>query len=290
MRTFNEAKERAAQDGTEYRWGAVQTDLALIPKDLRLLFLPDGVLQYNNIMDSNGCASRAPLNILEAKLTYAYKHKTLMPNSLKTWLRANGYIVDGKVVLNDAFIEILSGTDKNGNSLKAPVDTIYRYGVIPAHLLPLEEGMTWEQYMDPKRVTQDMRDLGKQFLLRFGINYEKVPRETFPEALETDFLSVALFAWPEPVNGVYPATSGSFNHAVAAVDNYIYVEDNYEPFLKLLAKNYPMFDWGYSLSIVRMTPDPQQELSFLASMLQKALEILKKIGTLKGYVALKPAV
>jgi len=41
----------------------------------------------------------------------------------------------GKVILNNAFVEILSGTTKTGNSLKAPLDTIRLYGVIPTHFL-----------------------------------------------------------------------------------------------------------------------------------------------------------
>lgn len=105
-------------------------------------------------------------------------------------------------MLNDAFIEILSGTTPTGNSLKAPIDAIYRYGVIPARFLPLEDGMTWEQYNNPARITQNMRDLGAEFKRRIGINYEQIPSSQFLAALEEDFLSVAGHGWPAPVNGV----------------------------------------------------------------------------------------
>ncbi len=253
--------------------GSIKVDLAAVPLADRLPCAPVGVLQRNNIMDTNGCASRAPLNALETKLTYLYTHG--LDPWLRQWLRDKGYIQNGKVVLNDAFIEILSGTARDGNSLKAPVDAIYRFGVIPAHYLPLEDGMTWDEYMNPARITQEMRDLGQQFLLRFGINYEKVTQAEMADAIEDDLLSVGLHAWPLPVNGVYPANEGQPNHAVCKVTNSIHILDNYVPFTKLLAPDYKTFDWGWSISITRLTPDPVQELGRLAKILQDILTWLK---------------
>jgi hypothetical protein len=63
-------------------------------------------------MDTNGCASRAPLNILKTKLNYFYDHG--MHRNIRKWFNDNGYRVNGKIVLR-------------------------KYGVIPAHFLPLEE-------------------------------------------------------------------------------------------------------------------------------------------------------
>lgn len=270
--SFNEQMERDAQDGTEFRYGAITTDLAAVPVEARLPYSPKGVRQYTSVFDSFGCASRAPLNVLETKLTYFYDHG--MHPVLRTWLVQNGYLTDGRVTLSDNYIEILSGTSETGNGLKQPVDAIYRYGVIPASFLPLEEGLTREQYMNPARITQEMRDLGKQFLLRFGIGYEKVERDEMTDALEDDLLSVAVHAWEEPVNGVYSSSSNAFNHAIAKVDNSIYILDSYEPFTKLLAKDYRFFDHGYSLSITRQTPDPQAEM---ISLYQQLVKVLQKI-------------
>ncbi len=273
--SFNPQKERDAQDGSEYRYGAITTDLAAVPLEARLPYAPVGVPQFTSTFDTNGCASRAPLNILETKLTYFFDHG--MHPDLRKWLLGNGYLVNGKVVLNDAFIEILSGTEKNGNSLKAPILAIYRYGVIPAHFLPLEEGMTWERYMDPARITPEMKELGKQFLLRFGINFEQVSSAEMHDANEDDLLSIALHAWPAPVGGVYPTNDGQPNHAVAKVTNSIHILDNYTPYVKLLAPDYKTFEWGYSISITRQTPDPIQELNKLAQILQGILAWLRSV-------------
>ncbi len=265
IRNFSEAKEQAAQNGTEYLYGAVQTDLAAVPVADRLIYVPAGVLQYNMVMDTNGCASRGPLNILETKLDYFYDHG-MHPN-LQQWCDEQGYRVNGKFVLCDAFIEILSGTTPEGNSLKAPVDTIYRLGVIPGSLLPLGDTMTWAEYMNPSRITKAHMDLGKEFLRRFGIAYEQVSTAQFVEALQDDLLDVAGHAWDAPVNGVYLRDeTAPFNHVFACVNQEVDVLDNYVPFVKRIAKDYKLFDWGYSLSIVRQTPYPDETLSLFETL------------------------
>lgn len=275
--TFNEAKERAEQRGDEWIYGAIQTDLAAIPVAVRLRYLPDGVLQFNLVMDTNGCAARGPVNIYKSKFDYFYDNG--MHPALRAWCDQEHFIggkpyryrVNGRFIFDETFIEILSGTTKDGNSLKAPLDTIRNVGLIP-EILPLDRNMTWEQYMDRSRITDEMLELGKQFLRRFSLNYEKVSRSQFTEAWNDDPIDVALFAWPSPVNDVYPRTEGSFNHAIATFTGDIYALDNYEPFLKRLAKDYNFFEWGYSLSVTAQNPYPEETI--------KLFEVLQKFGLL----------
>lgn len=273
MNSFNPDLERLAQDGSEWQFGAVAKDLAAVPVAERLKYLPKGVLQFNSVMDTSGCASRGPLNVLETKLDYFYDHG--MHDALKEWFNAQGYRKDGKFALNDAFIEILSGTTPTGNSLKAPLDAIRKYGVIPAHLIPLEPTQTWEQYMDKKRITKAHFDLGLEFLKRLTLNYEQVSLGQFHAANEADLMDVALSAWSTPVNGVYPPIEGPFNHCVARVTNDIDIFDNYEPYVKRLSQSYAFFDWGYSLSITAQNPYPAETLALF--------EVLKKNGTLAAF-------
>ena len=270
MKTFDEKRERAEQDGSEYKFGAIQTDLALIPLEERYKYLPAGVLQFTNLMDTSGCASRGPINILEAKFTYFYEHD--MHANLKKWMEEKGYVKNGRVVFDDNFIEILSGTTENGNSLKAPLEAIRKYGLIPKTLSM--EGLTWEEYMNPKRITPEMLKLGKEFTRRFVIKYEQTTDHL--SALKEDFLSMAVHAWPEPVGGVYPKTVGDFNHCVGGVDDSILVMDNYLPFDKRLARDYILFPWAYSLSIVAQNPFPDEQL--------KLFDILKEKGLLQFFV------
>lgn len=271
--TFDEAKERAEQDGSEWQFGAVQTDLAAVPLNERQSYLPTGVLQFNNEMDTNGCASRGPNNILETKLDYFYDHG--MHPAIKKWFDDNGYRVNGKFAICDAFIEILSGTTPTGNSLKAPLDALRKYGAIPAYMIPLKDNMTWAEYSDPSRITQAHKDLGAQFLRRITINYEQVPLSQFNEATTTDSLDVALAAWGAPVNGVYPKLTAPFNHVVDRFTNEIDAFDNYDPFIKRLAPDYIFFEWGYSISITQQNPYPDETLALF--------EVLQKYGLLSFF-------
>src|SRR3990167_1129591 len=276
MKTFDEERERQEQLGNEWKYGVITTDLASIPVNLRQSYLPLGVLQFNNVMDTSGCASRGPLNILEAKLQYFYDNG-MHPN-LQKWFDDTGYRKNGKFALCDAFIEILSGTTPIGNSLKAPIVAISEHGVIPAHLLPLEDDMTWEQYMNPARIIKAHTDLGKEFMRRIQFNYEQVVLAQFNEAIRDDILDVALHAWSEPKNAVYPSIAGSFNHVVIRLDNEINIFDNYLPFVKKLALDYQFFDWAYSFSITRQNPFPDEVLTIF--------EVLQKYGLIRFFSAI----
>jgi hypothetical protein len=267
---FDEAKERGEQDGTEWIYGAVETDLGFVPISLRLANAPDGVPQFNAYMDTNGCASRAPLNILETKFTYLYK--TSMHPALKAWLEKNGYIENGKVAFNDAFIEILSGTTKQGNSLKAPIEAIRKNGLIPKSALPLGDRMSWDEYMNPARITAAHSKQGREFLRRFVISYEQVPYAGILDALSDDLVDVGGYGWPQPKDGVYPRTELPANHAFACATPAIDALDNYDPFQKRLAADYRFFDWGYSLSITAQNPYPEETLTLF--------ETLQRLGLL----------
>ncbi len=267
--TFDLEKELFEQRGDEWRFGSIAKDLALLPKAERTKYLPDGVLQFNDVFDSYGCASRAPLNVLEAKLTRFYDHG--MHPELKKWCDDNGYRVDGKFVLSDNFIEILSGTTPTGNSLKAPLEAIRKHGVIPARFLPLTNGLTWDEYMDKNRITKEMTDLGQEFKARFTINYEQVKAEDFEQALEDDPNIVAGHGWPVPWNGEYPASDAPPNHAFA---HFPPVMDNYEPFHKTLAKDYNFFDWGYQIAITAQNPNPMKDQLTLIGHLLNVIGLL----------------
>ena len=274
MNSFNEQKERDEQRGDEWMFGAIPVDLAEVPLTERIAYLPAGMVQFNNVFDTNGCVSRTFLNDLEEKLDYFYDKG--MHLNLQKWCNENSYRINGKFALCDAYIEILSGTTPSGNSMKAPLDTIRKFGVIPAKFLPLENNMSWNEYMNPGRITKAHKDLGAEFLRRFVIGYEKVPISQFAQATTSDSLIVAVKAWSVPVDGVYPKIEGAFGHATLRISNEIDAFDTYEPFIKRLAKDYIFFEHGYSLSITMQNPYPDETLAIF--------EVLQKYGLLRFFV------
>lgn len=247
-----ELKHRKPED-----WlGGVGICIAEIPPAERELMLPLGEMQ-NIGSEKFDCASRAPLNILEAKLDWLLINNKL-PTEQTKFLQQ--YIVDGKIALSDRWIAIMSGTDPNsGNSLIAPLDAIHNFGIVPKKLFPQTESK--EEYYETKNITDEIKAIAKQSLTLFSFNYSRLSEAEFPQFLTRDMLVVGGYAWPSPVNNEYPRVPYSPNHAFVifnnpsyfAFDNYTdNIDDSLEDgnsFVKKLASDYDFLDTGYRLLI-----------------------------------------
>jgi hypothetical protein len=270
---------------------------ALIPFGKRTKYLPQGEVQYE-ADDFEDCATRGPINILETKFNYLLGEHLLTDPEVK-WLLDNKYLVNGKVTFSKRWISMMSNTTPTGNSLKAPVDAIHRYGLIPETMLQQMPGMTWTEYNDRTKMTPAMTALGLQFLKYFPINYERVFLADYPSIIENDEIAVAGFAWPNPVNGIYPRTAGAFNHcfmyflqpAYVIFDNYVDTVDG--DYIKLLASDYNLMDYGYRVYIGTKLEElvqplaSQKLLAYLKQLLaqgnwQMVLEICKSLGRAIG--------
>lgn len=254
---FNLEKELADQSEKDWKFGAAsQPSLVTIPEDQRDAYLPVGETQFDQFTDFTDCASRSPVNHYEALFSYHYDH--LIKPENKRWLEDNGYIQNGKVTFSDRFIAVLSGTTHQGNSLKAPLETIRTQGLIPKKLLPKENWMKWEDYYDASKITQALKDLGQEFRRRFVLNYEQVNKVDLTISLKCDMIGVAGYAWNRPVNGIYQRVEGqNFNHAFLLYklpafeiyDNYFDFTDDGQQvegdFTKTLAPDYVFYDYGY---------------------------------------------
>jgi hypothetical protein len=248
-------KERLDSSEEDWVFGAVSMPcLAQIPEADRIKYLPKGEVQ-KGAEDTMDCATRGPINVLETKFNWMLKNGKISPQN-EAWLRERGYITENGVEFSDAFIAILSGTTERGNSLKAPLEAIRQHGLIPKRMLPLEPWMTWKDYHDRSRITGSMHALGEDFKARFPMNYEKVFETDYPKLLKEDLLVVGGYAWPDPVDGVYPRVGFAPNHCFdlvekledpyAAFDNYL---DTDGDFLKKLASDYDMLDYGYRIYV-----------------------------------------
>lgn len=237
----------------DWTFGGFSTPcLASIPEGERVKYLPQGEVQ-RGLEDMMDCATRGPINILETKFNWLYRNNKISPEN-KEWLEKNGYVRNGNIEFSDAYIAILSGTTREGNSLKAPLQAIENNGLIPKSLLPLTSTMTFDEYHNPLRITSVLSFLGQEFKKRFPINYEKVNEVHYNELYEGDMLVEAGYAWPPPVNGEYPKVDYDPNHVWIGVcrplhtifDNYVDVDGD---FIKKLAPDYEMLAYGYRVFI-----------------------------------------
>ena len=254
------SKEISEQSEQDFVFGALALpDMAEMPEEVRESYLPSGEIQ-RGAEDMMDCASRGPINILEAKFHWLLR--MLSPEDV-AWLKEQGYMnKEGSIEFSDAAIAIWSDTTKQGNSLKAPIEAIRKNGLVPKSKLPLEQWMKWEDYHDPERITPELIALGSEFMSRFAINYEKVNVRDFPEMLKQDFLNVALYAWPEHNNGIYPRTEAPENHVCILYQRRYFAFDNYVDsfdgnFVKNLAPDYKFFNYGYRLTVNRKPAVPE---------------------------------
>lgn len=280
--TFDEARERREQDGTEYQLGAILTSLFDVPHHERKNYRPIGETQ-RGVEDTQDCATRDYINDLETQHNYAYRNRFFIPE-VKKFLDDNGYIVwrDGVpyVEYADAFIAIKSGTTKQGNSLKAPAQAIHEHGLVPKKLMPLEPNMMWEDYHNPKRITKHIEDLGKQHKAMLPTAYEQVPNEAFRTEIKKYHINTGVYAWPFPNSeGIYERVPHNFNHAILIESENVTwdIQDNYldthdQDYIKRLASNYRFFDYGYRIATVA-----QKSYQAQVDLYTRLVEVLKKI-------------
>ena len=281
--------EELAQLGSEYVFGASSPEpLINVPVSLREKYLPAGELQRGSRTDTMDCATRGPLNKLETDFNYAIKNK-IFSDALVSWLVEKGYVdpITFTVSFSDRFIAILSGTTREGNSMKAPIHAIHQYGLIPKKLLPFVPDMSWDEYYDASKITQEMRDLGAIFAQKFVINYEKVYPENRKDLNEKEMLVDALHAWTRPDSkGIYPRTEEGQNHVILTIHPEYFVFDNYldrgvdGDFIKQIAPDYKVYDYSYRIFVSGINENVP-EWKFSVTILSKIIEILKELLSVK---------
>ena len=205
-------------------------------------YLPDGTVQRGT-EDWMNCATNAPENEREKQFNYALE-KDLFSKGLVEWFEEKSYINNGKFEIADAFNTILSGTTRNGNSLKAPVESCRVDGIIPKSVLPDSQSMSWSEYHNPNRITQEMKDLGKEFLKYVELKYEKVPYNSFTKFLDTK--------WD-------------------IMDSYVDSVDG--DFIKRLAPNYNIMSYGYHLTINQINEPKKKD------DMKLEIEVVKKLNS-----------
>ena len=188
------------------------------------------------------------------------------------WLKSNGYVTPRGVEFSDRYISILSHTTREGNSLKAPLDAVRKFGLIPKSMLP--QVNSFEEYQNPMSITPEMMKLGEEFKSRFFINYERGGESDFAVILKRDSILVGGYAWPVAVSGIYPRAEYSPNHAFMVFKLRYFAFDNYEEgpgdWIKQLAGDYDFIDTGYRILISKEAVTPPKK-----NIWQRFLEFLQ---------------
>lgn len=224
-----------------------------------LPYFSKGELQ-NVPFETMGCVSFSALNMLEGVMNYQLRNNLLSEGNV-AWLTAKGYLnADGDMDCSDRFTVAISGTTSRGNTGRKVMNAIRKYGVVPEKLYPWG-GATADEYRDPSRIPQSVKDVGKEFVERFDFLYEVVNANgnRFTSALRHCPVEVFIPTGCPITSGVEQACGNEVNHAVTMVDNtdprgHYPLFDHYirqanatgqERFIRRVAKDFKFYSSAY---------------------------------------------
>lgn len=214
--------------------------------------------RQKSTFDSQSCVSFSGNHAIDTQMNYLLT-SGLFSNEAVKYFKEAGYIVDGRFNSSDRFLAILSGTTKEGNTGQKVLDTARHYGLLPEKDLPFG-GTSFETYHNPKVITQEMKDKAKKILDYIKIEYEWVIQRDKISSLKfiiERHLKHAPLQFYIPLCGSYldgenPAQMCGLTvpqHAIMAYNMHAFTEvlDQYDPFTRTLAKDYPVL---YATKIV----------------------------------------
>lgn len=209
-------------------------------------------IQWTGVYDTLFCVTYSALASVGAMFMYYLSHNLVSATNVK-WLRDNGYFKNGFINFSERFTATLGETTNHGAYQFMVANAIKNYGLIPQDDFRLADN--FNDNIDPKFITQEMKDLGKEFLKRFSINYEWV--DDMKEALKYSPVQVIVrfvnYSFPEEI--LKP--EGETDHAVEGVYSvveYDEIRDTYWQIYKRYHPDYTFSNLAFKLTINNNIP------------------------------------
>jgi hypothetical protein len=252
-----------------------------LPDRSWLKWYSNGELQIGTYYETMGCVSFSANKIVEAILNYQIANGMISAENLE-WLKVNGYIgPDGKVNLSDRFTTAMSGTTKEGNSGGVVWDSVRHNGVVPEAMASWDrsreapmEVRSAEWFRDPKNISAEAIALGKEFVERFDVFYERASTKKDDLASTLDFSPVQVYipTGCPVVQTIQQACGAGITHAVSVCDDldprgYWPLFDHYinqdtekgqERWIRRVTPDYPFYQSGYACTITQKNIEPMQ--------------------------------
>lgn len=216
---------------TDYLAGTLPYEVRLLNGDWKD-YLPEYEKQFKDFsFDTMSCTTFSFLNVLETQLNYLLDN-LLLSHEQVSFLTANDYIQNGKINFSDRALAIMSDTTFRGNTFVNVADTARTLGLVPESMLPFG-GNSFNEYHNKNLISQEIKNLGKEFLKHFSIFYEFVGFNDYDKELKHVPLQIAV-PYPEP------------KHAEMMTSRFM-VLDQYPPFYRVNLKS---IAYGFKILIV----------------------------------------
>ena len=225
-------------------------------------FISDPEVQYDQQFDTYSCASFSLTNVIETQLNALLSVGAL--NLLLPKFNNLGVISNGKFNFSDRFVAVGSGTKPlEGNSMQTVIDFVRKNGLVSENACPFLQTMNQTDYFSPLKPSLFL--LAKKMKWAIDIAYEwTITDQTNPQ----DRLSVAKNALQHaplwcaiPICPTYKETVAQTcnitkpAHCVECykVDDVFKILDQYIPFNKQLASDYPVL-WAMKVVVTPKLP------------------------------------
>jgi hypothetical protein len=151
----------------------------------------------------------------------------MIPREKVLWLTENGYFENGVLNFNERFTGVVGETNEYGAYQYLVANGMRNFGVIPQAMFPFAK--TFKENIDKKFITQEMYDLGKEFVKRFPINFEWVNPSDTKEFMQYSPLSCFGHYGNQTTDEPIDPKGGGYHSMlqVEETDDYREIDDSY---------------------------------------------------------------
>ena len=182
-------------------------------------FAPEGEKQYLDFtFDTMSCTTFSAMNIIETWINWHIAHDNFTVAQLETMSKL-GFFKNGKFNASDRFTAIMSGTMRNGNYFQKVWDSVRKDGILPEADLPFS-GKSWDEYHDPKVISEDMKTKAKKILDILEVSYE------WTSFTPNDMESLNKNLKKSPIHGGIPVPATHAVELISAKQRF----DTYPPY------------------------------------------------------------
>ena len=206
---------------------------------------------YESLYDTLFCVTYASLKTVAKLLTLLESMGRFTQYQLSVLAK---YKKNGKYNFSERFTGTLGETTNQGAYQYKVARAIRNYGLIPQDMFPLADN--FNDNIDPKFITQEMLDCGKELLEILSLNYEWI--DDMPEYLKYSPIPLIVrFANYENEDDIL-APEGNLNHQVCGVvstSTYNEVEDSYHQRYKKYKPEYTHHFMAFYITINNKSMD-----------------------------------
>lgn len=219
-------------------------------------------------------------------------------NALKAWetvankLKADGVLRETDFPKNcsERFNAICADIGPQGASPFTSANSIASNGVIPENILPFNDKIrTWDEFYHPKPMTDDFKKLAESCTKYVNLQREWVFNDVSNQlplsekiqkiqtALERGVVCVSVYAWNDPVNGVYEKSINQMDEHWTLMydqDGFSKIFDTYPPYFKDVFQN---FQSAILYTMNRKTDEEIARETTLISLYRKLIDLLQQI-------------